>query len=300
MNTSAASPTQPKIGIAVTTVGRWADLRALLEDLSGQTQPPRVVAIAHHDANAQPDLDALVQSFAENLTIRTALSPRGISNGRNAAANALGDDVDWICFPNDTSRIDPDFLERIGQRALPDKTVCAAQLVDREGNRNALPPVGSPLTRRTVWGAQEPSTMIRRLDFNRVGGFDTSIGSGADTPWQAGEGTDLILRLSTLDGFSVEWLPDIYMRTQTEFTHLTPTERRRKIRRYGRGSGNLYRKWDYSAWEKFRHVFGAVLAPILKPGKFRLRDGLALAVGRAEGVVGRVLPSGSDNRAIVR
>lgn len=297
---SGANSAHPTIGIAVTTVGRWEALRALLDDLSRQSRPPHAVAVAHHNADAGDELAALVQSFAGKLTITTVVSPRGISNGRNAAAAMFGDDVDWLYFPNDTSRLDEDFLARIAVHATPSRTVCAAQLVDQEGVRNALPPAGAPMTRRNVWGAIEPATLFRRQDFVRVGGFDPALGSGAETPWQAGEGTDLLIRLSELDDFSIDWIHDIAVHAQTEFTHLTPSERRRKIRFYGRGTGYLYRRWNYPAWDKFRHVFGALLSPLLKRDKFRPRDGLALALGRAEGVLGRVFSDSSDNRAIVR
>jgi hypothetical protein len=292
--------THPRIGIAVTTVGRWNDLRELLGDLSRQTRPPQAVAIAHHDPSAADELDALVRSFADTLTISTVVSPRGISNGRNAAAALLGDDVDWLYFPNDTSRVDDDFLERVGRHTTAGATVCAVQLVDREGVRNMLPAPGSPLTRRNVWGAIEPATLFERHAFYQAGQFSPSLGSGADTPWQAGEGTDLLLRMSRLDAFAIEWIPDIEVRAHTEFAHLTPKERRRKIRFYGRGSGYVYRSWDYPAWDKFRHVFGAALAPLLKRDTFRPRDGLALMVGRAEGVLGRVAGGNRDHRAVVR
>jgi hypothetical protein len=294
------TPAHPRIGIAVTTVGRWNDLRELLGDLSRQTRPPHGVAIAHQDPSAADELESLVRSFADRLTISTVLSPRGISNGRNAAAALLGDDVDWLYFPNDTSRIDDDFLERVGRHATSDMTACAVQLVDPEGARNVLPAPGSPVTRRNVWGAIEPATLFSREAFERVGRFNPALGSGADTPWQAGEGTDLLLRMSLLDAFAVEWIPDIEVRAHTEFSHLTPQERRRKIRFYGRGSGYVYRSWDYPAWDKFRHVFGAALAPLLKRDKFRTRDGLALMVGRAEGVLGRVAGGNRDHRAVVR
>lgn len=297
---NSGNPNHPTIGIAVTTVGRWEALHDLLDDLSRQSRPPHAVAIAHHDVTRAGDLDALVRAFSDKLSITTVVSPRGISNGRNAAAALFGDDVDWLYFPNDTTRLDEDFLARVAAHTTPEQTVCAAQLVDREGVRNALPPAGSPLTRRNVWGAIEPATVFRRKDFVRVGGFDPALGSGAQTPWQAGEGTDLLIRLSELDGFSIDWIHDINVHAQTEFTHLTPSERRRKIRFYGRGTGYLYRRWHYSAWDKFRHVFGALLSPVLKRDKFRPRDGVALALGRAEGVMGRVFSANGDNRAIVR
>jgi hypothetical protein len=295
----AADPAPPAIGIAVTTVGRWDQLRTLLEDLAAQSHPPGAVAIAHHDAGAAPHLDAVVAPFADRLEIATVVSERGISNGRNAAIATFAADIEWICFPNDTSRLDPDFLERMARHAVPGTTVCAAQLVDGDGVRNTLPAPGSPPTRRNIWGAIEPATMVRRSYFDRVGGFDPDIGSGAATPWQAGEGTDLLLRLSKLDGFSVDWIHDIAVHAQTEFAHLTPAERRRKIRNYGRGTGYVYRRWNYPAWDRFRHVFGALLAPLRNRAKFAPRDGVTLALGRAEGVSGRVI-SGGDTRAIIR
>lgn len=300
MSDSVANPALPRVGVAITTVGRWDQLRGLLTDLANQTQRPHAVAIAHHDAGEAAALDALVGSFADKLAITTVVSPRGISNGRNAAAGMFGDDVDWVWFPNDTSRIDENFLARVASHLRPEVAVCAVQLVDREGPRNVLPPPGTRLDRRNVWGPIEPATLFRRQDFLRAGGFDPGIGSGAGTPWQAGEGTDLLLRMSELDGFDIEWVDDISVRAQTEFAHLTPKERRRKNRCYGRGTGYLYRRWKYPAWQRFRHVVGAALMPLRKPGKFQLRDGLALTIGRAEGILGRVVPGDQDNRAILR
>ncbi len=300
MTDRAADSDHPRIGVAVTTVGRWDDLRSLLDDLASQTKPPHAVAIAHHDADSADVLAQLVGSFADHLAIVTVVSPRGISNGRNAAAALLGEDVDWLWFPNDNSKVDDDFLECVAPHLTRGLTVCAFSVVDAEGIRNSLPPAGSALTRRNVWGAMEAASMFRREDFIRVGGFDPEIGSGARTPWQAGEGTDLLLRLSTQDGFSIAWVPDIAVQAQTEFTHLTPAERSRKLRAYGRGVGFVYRRWDYSGWERFRHVLGGFLAPLRKPRKFRIRDGLALGLGRAEGVLGRVTRRSDDNRAILR
>lgn len=300
MNGSAADSTQPRIGVAVTTVGRWDELRNLLDDLSRQSEPPHAIAIAHHDIEQAGRLAELAREFADRLVISTVVTPRGISNGRNGAAALFDDDVDWVWFPNDNSRVEEDFLERVAQHLGPTTTVCAFRVVDREGPRNTLAPPGSLLTRRNVWGAIEAATMIRRRDFLRVGGFDPSMGTGAETPWQAGEGTDLMLRLSSLDGFSVKWVPDIVIQAQTEFAHLPPSERSRKLRSYGRGVGFVYRRWDYPLWQKLRFVLGGVLAPLRNPKKFRPRDGIALGVGRAEGVLGKVVRKNSDYRAIVR
>lgn len=290
----------PKFGVALTTVGRWEELGLLLEDLAGQSYPPHAVAIVHHgDGGDPPALVDLVQRFGGDLDIRTLASPRGVSNGRNAGAKTLSD-VDWLWFPNDTSRVDPDFFERVAPLCAPPATVLALQLADREGPRNPLPERGSPMTQRNVWGVIEPATVFRRQQFEAVGGFDTNRGSGASSPWQAGEGTDLLLRMAERDDFSIEWVPDIVVRAQTEFAHLPAEERRRKLRNYGRGAGNVLRTWRYPLWYKLAHLLAAVLQPLRNPDKYTPRDALALLIGRTEGLLGRPFSKGTDHQAIMR
>lgn len=293
-------PHHARIGVAITTVGRWDELRNLLGDLAAQTCRPAAVAIAHHDQAGSADVEALIGSFADTLDIKAVMSARGISNGRNAAAAALGAEVEWLWFPNDTNRVDADFLERVARHCTAPTTVCAVQMIDREGPRHPLPAPGTNFTKRTVWGAMEPATILRRDQFVAAGGFNPNLGSGADSPWQSGEGPDLLLRMSALDGFSVEWVPDIYVHAQTEFAHLPPRERRRKQRNYGRGHGYVLRTWHYPLWYKGAHLVAAALMPVRNPAKFGLRESFALLVGRTEGVLGRPFTRNSDNQAILR
>ncbi|MGE2728565.1 glycosyltransferase family 2 protein [Mycolicibacterium vaccae] len=286
--------------MAIATVGRWAEVAGLLEDVCAQTYPPQSVAIAHHDAG-DPQPAGLTEIMRRcPIPIRVLVTPRGVSRGRNAAALALGDDIDWLLFPNDTTRYEADFLERLAVRCTSPATVCAVQLVDREGPRNSLPAAGTPLTRRTAWGAIEPATAFRRYDFLAVGGFDVDIGSGADSPWQAGEGTDLLLRLAQRENFSILWVEDIAVHATTEFAHLPVAERRRKLRSYGRGAGYILRKWRYPLWYRLAHLLAAALMPLRNPSKFSLADGLALLMGRIEGVLGRTFSRRTDHRAVVR
>lgn len=295
-----SNPHPARIGVAITTVGRWDELRGLLDDLAAQSSPPHAVAIAHHDPAGSADLEALIRPLAETLSIKTVLSARGISNGRNAAASAIGDDVEWLWFPNDTSRVDTDFLERVSGHCVPPTTVCAVQMVDREGPRHPLPAPGTKFTRRTVWGAMEPATLFRREQFVAAGGFNPALGSGADSPWQSGEGPDLLLRMSALGTFSIEWVGDIYVNAQTEFAHLPPRERRRKQRNYGRGAGYVLRTWHYPLWYKGAHLVAAALMPVRNPAKFGPREAFALLVGRTEGVLGRPFTRNADHQAILR
>jgi hypothetical protein len=300
MGAGVPNQDSPQIGVAITTVGRWEPLRELLTDIAAQTRRPCAVGIAHHNPADSAELDALVRDFDESLLIRTVISPRGISNGRNHAAAAIGEDADYLWFPNDTSRVDPEFLERVAPHCVAPTTAVAVQLVDREGPRNPLPAPGSTLTRRNVWGAMEPATIYRRDAFTAVGGWNLSLGSGADTPWQSGEGPDLLLRMNERGNFAIDWVGDIVVRAQTEFAHLPPDERKRKQRSYGRGAGYVLRTWEYPLWYKAAHLIAAALQPIRNPEKFGRGEAFALLLGRTEGVLGRPFSTKGDHRAILR
>lgn len=288
-------------GVVIASVGRWEPLHALLGDIAAQTLPPRMVVVAHHHSiDDAPGLQGILAEFGKALTIRAVQCERGASNGRNAGAAALDPDVDWVIFPNDTSRLDPDFLARLALHCVGETTVCAVRLVDIEGDRNELPPAGTSLDRRTVWGAIEPATALRCAEFIRAGGFDPSIGTGATTPWQSGEITDLLLRMSAMGLAKVAWIDDLAVHAMPEFSHLSAPERRRKLRNYGRGSGYLLRRWDYPRRDRFRHVVGGALMPLRNRDKFGLMDGAMLCLGRVEGVLGRTIGGGGDHRAVLR
>ncbi len=146
----------------------------------------------------------------------------------------------------------------------------------------------------------EPATLFRRDGFVTAGGFNPTLGSGADSPWQSGEGPDLLMRMAELPGFSIEWVGEIVLQSQTEFAHLPPHERRRKQRNYGRGAGYVLRTWHYPLWYKAAHLVAAALMPLRNPAKFGPREAFALLIGRTEGLLGRPFSSKADNRAILR
>jgi GT2 family glycosyltransferase len=291
----------PSFGMAITTVGRWDSICRLLDDLAAQSVRPAMVSIAYDDnVDAAEGLKKVHDRYSDVLTIRTVIKHGGSTAGHNTAAAQFTDDVDWIYLLTDNCRLEHDFLERLSAHCTPTASVCAARLVDADGDRNTLPPADAEFTRRNAWSVVVPSMAIRRTDYMTVGGFDDTIGSGADSPWQSGDETDLVLRLAELDDFSIRWAPDIVVRGHTDFTHLTPAERRRKLRNYGRGTGFIYRRWGYPVLDKLRLLAGAATLPLRKRRKFRAGDGLALLIGRTEGLLGRKLSRDRDHRAVLR
>lgn len=291
----------PAFGMAITTVGRWDHIFQLLDDLAAQTYPPHMVAIAYDDnEDAAAGLQRVMQDFSHRLTIRTVVKHGGSTAGHNTAVSLLSDEIDWVYLLTDNCRLEPDLLQRLAPHCVPPATLCAMRLVDADGNRNKVPPPGTPFTRRNAWSAVVPAMVISHEHYAAIGGFDTTIGSGSQSPWQSGDETDLVLKLSMLEDFSVRWIPDIVVTGHTDFTHLTPEERRRKLRNYGRGTGYMFRRWNYSKREKMRFLAGAASLPLREPRKYRLRDGLVLLIGRSEGILGRKFTRDSDNRAVLR
>lgn len=297
----ATTVPRAKVAVVITTMGRWERVEQLLDDLSSQTYLPDTVVIAFDDG---PGSAAGVGRLLGNhrfagLNLSTVPKSGGYSVGSNKAVDSLTDNGQWLCFLTDSSRVEADFLDRVSQRCVPPATVCAWRVVDDEGERNFLPAAGSELTRYNVWSALIPGMAMRLSDFRAVGGFDPSIGTGAETPWQSGDETDLLLKLSQLADFSITWADDITTETHIEFSHLDRAQRWRKLRSYARGMGFIYRRWNYSAWDKLLLLVGAASAPIRKPRKFRPSDGLALLIGRAEGIAGRKFTRDTDDRAVL-
>lgn len=288
------------IGVVISTVGRWGKIATLFDDLANQTLLPHTVAVAYEDKEGATDgLEGVLRQSAHRLSIRAVPKSGGGAVGCNKAAALLPRETEWILFLNDTSRVEPDLFERLAKYCVSQTTVCAWRLVDAEGNRNHLPARGSAFTRLNVWQAVVPAMAVKHRDYVRVGGFDETLGTGANSPWQSGDETDLLLRLSMLDDFAIDWIDDITSEGHTDFSHLAPDERQRKLRNYGRGHGYVYRRWNYSMWQKLRLLGGAASLPI-RNTKYRTADALALLIGRSEGLAGRKFSRNTDYRAVLR
>ena len=79
--------------------------------------------------------------------------------------------------------------------------------------------------------------ILKRQVIEDAHGFDEEIGTGARTPWQSGEGTDLLLRVLDRRPLLVRWLPQVTVTGVRQAHGLTESEARRKLRAYGRGFG---------------------------------------------------------------
>jgi hypothetical protein len=274
-----SSPTT-RVGIAVTTTGRWAYLEELLESIRTATYPPVAIAIANQSGEEPP------QALLAHPCVAVVDSRGGASQGRNDAAAALWDDVDVIAFPNDHSRYRDDTIEVAARffDADADLAGLAGTLLEPTGSRFKLPPRGTLLNRRTVWRAIE-STMFVRSSF---AWFHPGIGPGSSSPWQAGEGTDLLLRMID-EGRRVIAAPEVVVLGPGERRSLNDREWKTKLRSYARGTGYVLRLHHAGPIESLVFVFKPPIRLLIPPstGRPTLRECLDTVVGRLEGRLGR-------------
>lgn len=277
------------IGLAVSTVGRPA-LAELLESAAASSRPPGAVAIANQSGRP---LGIDVHGYPFPVTVVT--STGGASAGRNDAARALPDVVDVVGFPNDDSYYPPASLEAVAMLFAaddpPDAVACSDGV--RGAARLQLPADGAVLDRRTAWRAIEWATFVSRAAFATAGGFRTDLGTGCSTPWQSGEGTDLLLRIIA-GGGTVVSARDITIGGPGERRDLTDDEAVAKHRRYARGTGYVYRVHGYPLRDRLRILAGPwMMMRRFGPGiGLTVRIAIARFIGRLEGLSARCLDIG--------
>lgn len=294
---------RPPLLLVVSTLGRVEALRDLLRSVAAQLDVGDRVTIVAQDR--QSEVAELVEQLRPDFRadVHVTTSARGASLGRNTGVSASAPSPDTIVmFPNDTTWFPAGSIETIAH-AIGRRRAGAVAVMTPSGPRFTLPPPGTPLDTATVWNVIEMGLVIKAELFQALGGFDTSIGTGAGTPWQAGEVTDLLLRALTAEqslGEQFAWIDDAWVGGIEEGTGLTADERAWKLRAYGRGIGYVYRIHRYPLWRRIGFTVAGLAIGIRRRREYRLRDGWPAFVGRVEGITARVLRERRAPHAVSR
>jgi glycosyltransferase involved in cell wall biosynthesis len=274
------------LSVIVSTIGRPADLRRLIESLVVQDRRDQLELIVV-DQSDDGSCIALLSELELPFDCRWTTSARGVSLGRNAgAALASG----WLfTFPDDNCWYAPDtvstVLDLVRERGAPD--VISGIQVTEDGQPSMLrwPDSARPITRRNVQlTAIESTIFCKRSLFERLSGFDETMGVGSPGPFQAGEGTDLLLRAIDA-GASVSYEPAVRV-IQTDPRRTDTSGFDKKMAGYGRGIGHLYRIHHLPKSEMAYLMARKVAAAVVRTARGRrdlARADLAWARGLAAG-----------------
>ncbi|MDQ0574701.1 hypothetical protein QFZ29_000924 [Agromyces albus] len=291
-----------KLAFVVSTLGRPDRLRRLLDSLEGRLVPGDALMIVAQRNRAE--VEELVAAFDDSgSTVIVTDSAPGAARGRNAGVAELPTGDPLLVFPNDSTWFPDGSVERL--RALPDDFQAGAMtVVDEYGPKFVLPPAGTALDRWNVWSVIEMGILIRRSIFDGIGGFDAELGTGAATPWQAGEATDLLLRLADQRPHLAEtfaWQPpDVAVGGIADPHGLTRAARRHKARAYGRGMALVVTRWRYPLWWRIAFIGGGLAFGVRHRATNELLDGWWVFLGRLEGALGRTLGRAIRPTAVTR
>jgi glycosyltransferase involved in cell wall biosynthesis len=204
MNDLTLSLVMPTIGRDPKIFGRC------LDSIIAQGYPHLQVIIVdqNEDERVSAHLDSL-RAVCQVIHLRAG--PLGSSGARNFGASRATGDI--ISFPDDDSWFEPGLLEFVAKqlRASSELDGLSGRTIDVGGG----PGNGRFQTKadwvkvENIWVTSIEFTLfLKREAFAAAGGFDETIAVGIDTPYMAGEGTDLMFRLLK-SGYRIWYTPDL-------------------------------------------------------------------------------------------
>lgn len=213
------------VSVCICTYRREARLKALLEDLAGQSRLPEEVVIVDNDAAGSAR--ATVETLAPNapFAVRYSVQPvKNISLTRNqTVANASGD---WLAMLDDDERVIPEWLERLLATAAANQAdgvlapvVClvpdSAPVWIRAGKLYALPRFATdsvpPLNRIGIGNALLRADLVKALN----GPFNPKFGL------TGGEDADLLTRLVQQKNAKLVWCDEALATEEVEQNRLS-------------------------------------------------------------------------------
>ena len=232
--------------VVVSTLGRTDTLVRLFDSL--QEQSLRDLEVIVVDQNKDDRLGQLLSERHWQFPLTRIHTPneRGVCLGRNKGWRQAKGRL--VVFADDDCWYPPWLFAKVDavQRAT-DADMVSGRAADETGRsiNGRFETAPQRIDRNNVWTtAIEWMIFFRRDIIDRIGGFDETIGPGADTPWGANEGQDIILRALS-KGLVCHFDPGLYgFHAEFDLSKLDAAMLERAIV-YGRGMGFVIRRHGY-------------------------------------------------------
>lgn len=237
------------ISMVASTLGRDAEMRLLLDTLTAQDDDRFELIVV--DQNADDRLVPILSEYRGRFPIQHIKSAeKGLDRGRNLGArHATGD---WLLFPDDDSWYPADFLKTLRRLiATEPADIYSGRSLNKDGKEIMVSfvPQDAEISRANIWHVLIEWVIVFRAEtYRKAGGFDEDLGAGSGTPWNSGEGQDLVLRCLS-QGAKGLFRRALYGFHPEEQPNANPDAHIAKMHGYSRGKGFVMRRHGYSILE---------------------------------------------------
>jgi glycosyltransferase involved in cell wall biosynthesis len=237
------------ISMVASTLGRDVEMRLLLDTLSAQEDDRFELIVV--DQNADDRLIPILSEYRGRFPIQHIKSAeKGLDRGRNLGArHATGE---WLLFPDDDSWYPADFLKTLRRLiATEPADIYSGRSLNKDGKEIMVSFLGedTEISRANIWHVLIEWVIVFRTEtYRKAGGFDEDLGAGSGTPWNSGEGQDLVLRCLS-QGAKGLFRRALYGFHPEEQPNANPDAHIAKMHGYSRGKGFVMRRHGYSFLE---------------------------------------------------
>jgi len=237
------------ISMVASTLGRDVEMRLLLDTLRAQEDDRFELIVV--DQNADDRLVPILSEYRGRFPIQhIKSSEKGLDRGRNLGArHATGE---WLLFPDDDSWYPADFLKTLRHLiATEPADIYSGRSLNKDGKEIMVSFLGedAEISRANIWHVLIEWVIVFRAEtYRNAGGFDEDLGAGSGTPWNSGEGQDLVLRCLS-QGAKGLFRRALYGFHPEEQPSANPDAHIAKMHGYSRGKGFVMRRHGYSFLE---------------------------------------------------
>lgn len=252
-----------RFSLVMATMGRTDDPERFLDSLRNQAYKDFELIVV--DQNTDDRLVAVLATYEGEFPILHLRSEaKGASRARNLGLRHVSGEA--VAFPDDDCVYPPDTLDTSARLLAdhPEWDGLTGRSIDEGGGTSMgrFDERSGRLDKISAWLRGIEYTVFLRAACVKEMRFDEELGVGAGTPWGAGEGTDLLLRLLER-GAHLYYDPDVVV----VHPWRTPPYDARAMRRaysYGCGMGRTLKKHRMPLWFKtkwlIRPLGGALLS----------------------------------------